>query len=266
MQQLAGKTRVSIGNIHIGRIVGISANAAGATNTVRRDVGGASFVRYNNVPASMLAPDYLYPENVCSIGGFPGPNGGALGVNGVEAPIVPLMAISLDAGPAITISGPSGTRNIMRQVVGTASRYTTPDLGNSTPGNYLDPGHYTFSSPGGKDVGGFSASIDVPTTPFVWTNIPSVTTPIDRSKDLTVKWTGGIPNTQVTAIGGNLVNGATSAFVCAAPVSAGQLTIPAYVLQILSPNPAPALGGSLAVQNGIVKTFTAPGLDIPAID
>ena len=100
----------------------------------------------------------------------------------------------------------------------------------------------------------------------MWTNIPSVTTPIDRTKDLTITWTGGIPGTQVTAIGANLVNGVTTGFVCAAPVAAGQLTIPSYVFLNLAPNPAPAIVGSLAVQNRVVKTFTAPGLDIPAID
>ena len=51
-------------------------------------------------------------------------------------------------------------------------------------------------------MGAFTASIDVPSTPFVWTNIPSVTAPLDRSKDLTINWTGGIPNTQVTVVGG----------------------------------------------------------------
>jgi uncharacterized protein (TIGR03437 family) len=264
-QQLAGKTGVSLGDLSLGRVTGINPTAAGATSTVRRDVGNAAFVRYNNVPASMFAPDYVYAENVCSIGGFPGPNGGAVGVNGIEAPIVPLMPVSLDVGPAITVSGPGGTRTITRQMAGMQVRYTAPDFGNSTPGNYLDPGHYTFTAPGGRDIGGFSASLDVPSTPFVWTNIPSVTTPIDRSKDLTITWTGGIPDTQVVMVGGNLANGATTAFLCAAPVSAGQFTIPSWVFLNLSPNPAPALPGSLAVQNRKVSTFTVPGLDIPTV-
>jgi hypothetical protein len=86
--------------------------------------------------------------------------------------------------------------------------------------------------------------------------MPSVTAPIDRSKDLTIKWTGGIPNTQVTVLGGS----APSAFLCAADVSAGQLTIPSYVLLNLPPT---AVGdGQLTVANRYVNLFTASGLDV----
>src|SRR5207248_8673274 len=130
---------------------------------------------------------------------------------------------------------------------------------NSTPGNYFDPGHYTVSGLGGRDVGAFTASADVPSTPFVWTNIPSLTTPIDRSKDLTITRTGGIPNTQVTIVGGSLENGASTAFLCAAPVGAGQITIPSYVLLNLSPSSA-SRTGQLTLQNRSVSTFTVPGL------
>jgi uncharacterized protein (TIGR03437 family) len=262
--QLAGKTGVSIGALSLGRGTGISVTAAGAINTMKRDTGGAVFVRYPNLPASMFAAEYIYPENVCQINGYPGPNGGAV-VNGMEAPIVPQVAVSLDAGAAITVKGPSGTRTIMRRMAGMLVDYASATLGDTTPGNFLDPGHYTITGPGGKDVGAFTASVDVPSTPFVWTNIPAVTTPIDRSKDLTVTWTGGIPGTQVTILGSSFVNGVTAAFLCAAPVSAGQFTIPSYVLLNLSPTGSSIVPGSLNVQNRTVSTFAAPGLDIPSI-
>jgi hypothetical protein len=214
----------------------------------------------------MVAADYMYPENVCQINGFPGPNGGPT-LNGVEAPIVPLKSVSLDAGASIAVSGPSGARSILRQTAGMLVDYASGNFGNGTPGNYYDPGRYTVTGTGGKDVGAFSTSFDVPSTPFVWTNIPNVTTPIDRSKDLMITWTGGIPNTQVTVLGASFVNGVTAAFLCAAPVGAGQITIPSYAMLSLSPTASGpnAVPGQLSLENRIVKPFTAMGLDIPSI-
>jgi len=263
-QPLAGKTGVSIGALNLGRGIGMAATPTGAPNTTKRDTGAAAFVRYPNLPASMVAAEYIYPENVCSINGFPGPNGGVV-MNGTEVPIVPLASVSLDAGPSITVKGPSGTRSILRRMAGMLVDYASTTLGDTTPGNYLDPGHYTVTGPGGRDVGAFTASIDVPPTPFVWTNIPSVTTPIDRSKDLTITWTGGIPDTQVTILGGSLVNGVNVAFLCAAPVSTGQFTIPAYVLLHLAATGSSQVPGQLTMQNRSVSTFTASGLDVPSI-
>jgi len=144
--------------------------------------------------------------------------------------------------------------------------YPGVTFGDSTPRNYFDPGRYTVTGSGGKDVGAFTTSIDVPPAPFVWTNIPSVTTPIDRSKDLTLTWTGGAPNTQVTVVGGGLANGVASGFLCAAAVSAGQITIPSYALLSVPPTTASSLvPGQLIVGNRLVTTFTAPGLDISSI-
>jgi len=123
----------------------------------------------------------------------------------------PVQPESLDAGPALTVKGPSGTRTITDIKALGLDYYKGVTFGDTAPGNFFDPGHYTVTGPGGKGVGPFMASIDVPSVPFVWTNIPSILTPLDRSKDLTIKWTGGIPNTQVTAVGGS----APSAFLCA---------------------------------------------------
>ena len=143
--------------------------------------------------------------------------------------------------------------------------YASTTLGDSTPGNYLDPGHYTITGSSGRDVGSFTAAIDVPATPFVWTNIPNINVPIDRSQDLIIKWTGGIPGTQVTVVGGSLVNGVNTGFLCAASVSAGQLTIPSYVLLNMAPTGNSLVPGQLTLQNRIVALYTASGLDLPSI-
>jgi hypothetical protein len=264
LDQLAGKKGVSLGGVNLGRSTGMALRANGTIATTKEDTGSAAFVRYDNVPASMFAADYKYSENVCQINGYPGPNGGVV-VNGTEAPIVPLKAIALDAGPSFTVKGPSGTRTITKRTAGMVFDYPGTNFGDTSPGNYFDPGHYTVTGTGGKDVGAFTASTDVPAAPFMWTNIPSLTTPIDRSKDLTITWTGGVPNTQVTVVSGSLQNGVTAAFLCAAPVSAGQMTIPAYVLLNLAASGPPLNSGQMTVGNRAVSTITIPGLDIASI-
>jgi hypothetical protein len=95
---LADKTGISLGALHLGRGSATTVRANGTVTTNKGDSGNATFVRYPDLPASLFAIEYRYPENVCQINGYPGPNGGAV-VNGMEAPIVPLRSVSLDAGP-----------------------------------------------------------------------------------------------------------------------------------------------------------------------
>jgi hypothetical protein len=95
--------------------------------------------------------------------------------------------------------------------------------------------------------------------------MPDVTQPLDRSKDLTIKWTGGVPNTQVTIAGGSSANGFGVGFLCAAPISAGQMMVPAYVLENLPvPDSAP-LNAQFTVGNRSTTIFTATGLDLAAV-
>ena len=227
------------------------------------DTGSAQFGR----SAPGITPIGTFSVNSCTINSFPDPNGNIIHNGTVVAPPpVPVPETSIDAGPALTVKGPSGTRTItgitvVVPSVGTVIDYKGVTFGDATAGNFYDPGHYTVTNgTGGKDVGPFTGSIDVPSVPFVWTNIPNVLTPLDRSKDLTINWTGGIPNTQVTAVGGS----GTTAFLCAADVSSGQLTIPSYVLLNLPPSAStPVPAGQLTVGNGTAANlFTASGLDL----
>jgi uncharacterized protein (TIGR03437 family) len=261
-QQLAGKQNGTLGSIALGREIGMSVPStgpmAGTIRTAKTDTGSAVFGPTNS-PPSMIAPIGIFSVNSCTINSFPDPNGNIIHNGTVVAPPPePVQPESLDAGPALTVKGPSGTRTITDIKALGLDYYKGVTFGDTAPGNFFDPGHYTVTGPGGKGVGPFMASIDVPSAPFVWTNIPSVLTPLDRSKDLTIKWTGGIPNTQVTAVGGS----APSAFLCAADVSAGQLTIPSYVLLNLPPSGPPLNFGQLTLGNRTVNLFTASGLDI----
>jgi hypothetical protein len=198
--------------------------------------------------------------DVCTINSFPDPNGNIIHNGTVVVIPPPIASVSLDAGATLTVKGPSGTRTITKRTAGMLFDYPGATFGDTAPGNFFDPGHYTVTATGGKDVGAFTGSIDVPSTPFVWTNIPSVTALLDRSKDLTINWTGGLPDTQVTVVGGS----GTSAFLCAASVSAGQLTVPSYVLLSLAPTGSSLTSppGQLTLGNRSVSFFTAPGLDL----
>lgn len=254
-QQLADQTGVTIGAISLERGASIGAMAGGAVNTTKRDTGSATFLRYADVPASAFTAAYVPLVNVCTVNGYPA-------ADGVTAPIVPPPPTGLDAGPAIAVSGPGGSRSILRQTVGMAVAYqTAANFGNTTPGNYFDPGHYTVTGPGGNDAGAFTASVDAPAAPFVWTNIPNVTIPIDRSQDLTITWTGGAPDSLVSILGGSFESGVSSAFLCTAAAGAGSFTVPSYVLLSLAPG-STAGTGTLVVENRLVSTFTAMGLDI----
>jgi hypothetical protein len=261
-QQLVGKPNVTFGSISLGREIGMAGNVnkGDGINTTKQDTGSASFIG-ENVPASMITALGTFPVNACTINSFPDPNGNIIHNGTVVAVPAPIASVSLDAGPTLTVKGPSGTRTITGITVGALPPYYKGvTFGNSTPGNFFDPGHYTVTGPGGKDVGAFTGSIDVPSTPFVWTNIPTITAPLDRSKDLTINWTGGIPNTQVTVVGGS----GTSAFLCAASVSVGQLTVPSYVLLNLPPtgSASTSVPGQLTLGNRTVSLFPAPRLDL----
>jgi hypothetical protein len=176
--------------------------------------------------------------------------------------IVPLKSVALDAGTPIVVKGASGSRNIVKRIVAQLFDYPGVVFGDTTAGNFFDSGHYTVTDAGGgKDIGAFNASVDVPSQHFVWTNIPDVKTPIDRSQDLLIQWTGGTPGAQVTATGAGVANGVNTAFLCAAPVGAGQMTIPSYVLLQLPATSTSPINGGLGVANASRGLFTVPGLD-----
>jgi len=243
-------------------------NNRGVLVTTKTDGGSAEFLRYPDLPASSVAIQTIYPTNVCSIDGWPGANGpGSADLNGTTITITPPKPpIAYDAGTPIVVKGPSGSRNIVKRVSGQLFDYPGANFGDTTPGNFFDPGHYTITdAAGGKDVGAFNGAIDVPAAHFIWTNIPDITKPVDRTVDMVIKWTGGIPGTQVVVTAGGLANGVTSAFLCAAPVEAGQMTIPSYALLHIPPTSTSPLKGSLNVANSTAVAFTAPGLDVASV-
>lgn len=159
----------------------------------------------------------------------------------------------LDAG-TISLTGPEGTYTLAEQAKLTGSYY---DL---LPANAIPTsgGAFTFTGSGGKDVGSFTATVNLPNPILQWTNQSAAAT-INRTQGVTVKWTGGGPGTYVI-ITGQSVNDTTFAagsFYCLAQQSALTFTVPSYVLLTL-----PAGTGALTLENAAnFATFTATGLD-----
>src|ERR1041385_5465419 len=97
-----------------------------------------------------------------------------------------------------------------------------PDTGprKNHPGTFnVDNGAGTSS------IGPFRASITVPAA-VKWTNAEKLTN-IDRTKPLTVSWSGGNPATEflvIAGISGNLDTDAGGVFVCTERADAGSFT------------------------------------------
>jgi hypothetical protein len=118
----------------------------------------------------------------------------------------------------------------------------------------------TYTVTGGKDVGPFQASIQMPEPLVVTSAIPN---PVPRSQDLVISWTGG-GTEQVTISGGANVAapGSTPAnpivdstqFTCVTTGDKGTFTVPASILQQLH-----AAKGSITISSNYkMTTFTAP--------
>jgi hypothetical protein len=163
--------------------------------------------------------------------------------------------VGLDAG-AITITGPAGTQTLTNEVIPTQTGPTGVYF-LQPPNSFFPPtgGSFTFTGAGGKDIGSFTASISY-TSPLSWTNMSSITS-VTRASGQSITWTGGAPNSYVIINGSSSNSTAAASFICYAPVSAGQFTVPSYVLLAL---PATSANGSLAVENAVTGTFTASGL------
>jgi uncharacterized protein (TIGR03437 family) len=192
-------------------------------------------------------------------------------------PAAPTVTISyLNAGPAVNVSGPVGTKampltntqgilSYNAQLGGTTGTSTLPTFIPNTGGTF------TFDNgSGGPDVGAFKASLSL--NPVVWTN--STITTVNRAAGQNITWTGGDANTYVTIGGASFISSGTKflygSFTCIAPSTAHQFTIPPPVLLAMPASGSITSGGfsipepgSLTVSSfGNSTTFSAPGIDL----
>jgi hypothetical protein len=160
-------------------------------------------------------------------------------------------AASLDAGPTITLTGPSGSLSVPENQSLNAV---------SAAGTFLVPGTYTVTGKGGADVGPFSGTLTIPA-------LPTLTSPVNngvatRANGLTVTWTGGSGNVVMDIYGctdSTCNNGASAE--CIAPASPGTFTIP---LSVLLAFPAGTSAG-FVFSTEINAPFTATGLNLGGI-
>ncbi|MBI3667284.1 MAG: hypothetical protein HY236_13840 [Acidobacteria bacterium] len=172
---------------------------------------------------------------------------------------------ALDAGPGLTLSGPSGPLAVPKVASGKYGA-TFPAIG---PPGQLPPADYSVAGPGGADVGTFSAHLTVG-APLSWTNKDAISL-VDRSQDLTVTWNRERV-TGYVVVGGlfsSPVSGALEIFICGERSATGSVTIPSFVLSALpvdhslSPSaPVLAKGYLFLAVHPLANTFTAPGLDL----
>jgi len=166
----------------------------------------------------------------------------------------PGTSTGLDAGTPIALSGGGLAVQLPETAQAPGSYFaelTSPLTGGTT---------YTFTGPGGKDVGSFKVSVTFPQL-LDWTNQNSIST-VTESQGQSVTWTGGEPGTYVVVGGSSSTNPPlgdvpqTVSFICFVPVADDQFTVPSYVLQAL-----PTGKGTLALTNsGTPVPFSPSGV------
>lgn len=173
----------------------------------------------------------------------------------------------LDAGAPLPIGGP-GVAPGAALAVASTNPGPIYDLLLAN-GTIVGGGRYTITSNGGKGVGPFNTAVNFPSS-FTITNWDSLTT-IDRTKPLTLNWSGGgldqvyIIGSSYAVVGKDASNANilhTVSFTCQVPAAPGTFTIPTAVLSCLLPagiDAASLANGSaiLAVEAVNVQPFTA---------
>jgi uncharacterized protein (TIGR03437 family) len=163
----------------------------------------------------------------------------------------------LDAGSKFTVSGPNGSMTV------TAATGDRPLL--SAAGTFLVAGDYTVSGTGGKDVGSFTANINIPVSPVLVTPSSANNLSVTRAKGMTVNWNANGSKGTLELIVSSATDGTfnTSPTVsCKVPASAGTFTIPGYMLLALPPGTFTAFRFQLGDQApATTSAFSATGID-----
>ena len=244
-QSLAGKTSIKMGILSVGQATLIE----GATTTTEGSVGG--------VFESLTGFATSKSGSQVSIGSClvlaPTTSGSSTGT-----------FTGLDAGASIAVTGPAGSLTLSSLAALSPAGLGIYGLTSGTvPDTFLPSsgGTFTFDNgSGGKDVQHFNAVLTLPAG-LSWSNASQIAS-INRSQGVNVTWTGGAAGSYVEITGGSTATiggqSTTVAFICLAPVAAGQFTVPAPVLLSL-----PAGSGILSLGDySNIKLFTAPGIDL----
>jgi uncharacterized protein (TIGR03437 family) len=253
---------ISVGSVGLLRTA-VSITTQGFTVNSTNDSGVGTFARsttanFNATPNPLLISNF----GSCTVFTF----------KGAEPSTAVPDSVLLDAGPALAVMGPGGSKTIPQNMglysAEFGSNTVIPGVPSDPSSLYLTKGNYTVTGPGGKDVGPFTANLSVP-DPLIWTNAASITT-VNRSAGQLITWSSGDPNGNVY-ITGFSVTGTTkdtlsgAQFICVEKNSVGRFNIPSSVLLALPVSrtnlEASSVGGALLVIGTTVGTFKASGLD-----
>ena len=243
---------VPTGNITLGRSIVIG------SATITTDGAQAFFGDPQILAFPFIAPFFSNPYSM--------PTGTCIG--DVTFPeFIDVLTNALDVGPAITISGPNGSQQLL------APGYDL-QLGGGSGANaqplFLSAGAYTVSAPGGTEsisaanVGPFSQNFTIP-QPLLWVDQGNIST-VDRPAGLDVTWAAGDPNGTVQIAGSvQTTNGGLVTFLCNAVTSNKHFTIPAFVLLSLPPSSGISTD-TLRLSATSTTVFTASGISSGTIN
>ena len=162
-------------------------------------------------------------------------------------------AVYLDAGTSVTLTPPSGSPIAVPALA--AGVY----LGQAPAA--IPSGPWGFTTSGGANVGPLNFGFPIP-TPVTWTNQASLLgSTIDRTKGLTINWTGGDPYgfVDIQGFAANTTGTFLVGYDCSAPLAAGTFTIPPSILLQMPTGP----GAQATLQ---VSTFALPFTILPVQD
>ena len=132
-------------------------------------------------------------------------------------PVDPVDPTELVGGD-ITVTTPAGTLLVVDS--------------DNLPEGFFPPGLVTVSAAAGPQVGAFEVSTTL--APPATLNAPAELSRVDRTQDLTLRWSGVDSTRDFVVILGRSEDqpgGVGRTFVCSADASAGQFTVPAQVAQ-----------------------------------
>jgi len=156
--------------------------------------------------------------------------GSCVVTGGAQFPSSQAQSSAADAGATLTFDGPSNRKTMQRISTG---QYQV-SLGAGFPTTTVPPGVYTIAGTGGRDVGSFTALLNI-TDSLVWTN-KSAIGPVDRTRPLTVTWSGATVPGYVLVGGFWHSSGEGAIFTCVEDGRKGTFTIPSFVLSAVPPS------------------------------
>ncbi len=255
----------------------------GAVTEIGTETGTANFTQFTvPVPVTVRLADYAYsalassaPPGSCIVQTF-------RVVTAAMPPPIPVQPPDpdppkpLDAGPAINVRNAAGSVQVLRKIRegayggGIGSSFAIPGVPPDNSKLFLTPGVVTASNnPGGADIPAFTASLTLPRPPLVFENIDAIPASLDRTAGITVRWSGGDPESFVNITGTSQNFGdkevLLGSFFCSERISAGQFTVPPFITMTqpvtVGLPPLPPIG-TIAVWNYAVSRIDISGVDI----